>query len=99
MIFVLYNYTLYGVTSISTWYVSLQGPEHVYHRENSATDGKISLKAGRDQQDAKTASVILAFPLVVSAVSPVCKQNNARLNLGSPAGQVAPPLLQLSRIQ
>lgn len=30
-------------------------------------------------------------PLLTSAVSPVCKQNNARLNFGSPAAQFAPP--------
>jgi hypothetical protein len=35
------------------------------------------------------------FPLLISAVPLVCKQNDARLNFGLVAAQVTPPLLKM----
>jgi hypothetical protein len=38
---------------------------------------------------------LTSLPLLISAVFPVYKQNNTRLNFGSVAAQVAPPQLKL----
>jgi hypothetical protein len=37
----------------------------------------------------------LPLPLLISAVSPVCKQDNIRLNFVSPIAQIAPPQLKV----